>query len=122
MEWNGKSERVIIGCGVLAGLADAKRLVDAGYQVELLEQRPIIGGMVSSGRGAEGDGAPCSFTRDGACLTFLQQRRDVLGPRAILRRADPAGAFRVRRGGGELGILDRRGDDGFDQRLPVGGQ
>jgi 15-cis-phytoene desaturase len=55
MEWNGKSERVIIGGGGLAGLAAAKRLVDAGYQVELLEQRPILGGKVSSWRDAEGD-------------------------------------------------------------------
>ncbi len=55
MQWNGKSERVIIGGGGLTGLAAAKRLVDAGYQVEVLEQRPILGGKVSSWRDAEGD-------------------------------------------------------------------
>ncbi|MDQ6908906.1 MAG: FAD-dependent oxidoreductase [Chloroflexota bacterium] len=55
MEWNGKSERVVIGGGGLAGLAAAKRLVDAGYQVEVLEQRPILGGKVSSWRDADGD-------------------------------------------------------------------
>jgi 15-cis-phytoene desaturase len=45
----------VIGGGGLAGLAAAKRLVDAGYQVELLEQRPILGGKVSSWRDADGD-------------------------------------------------------------------
>lgn len=46
---------MIIGGGGLAGLAAAKRLVDAGYQVELLEQRPILGGKASSWRDADGD-------------------------------------------------------------------
>lgn len=55
MHDRGMRERVIIGGGGLAGLAAAKRLVDAGYQVELLEQRPILGGKVSSWRDAEGD-------------------------------------------------------------------
>lgn len=55
MQWNGKSEHVVIGGGGLAGLAAAKRLVDAGYQVEVLEQRPVLGGKVSSWRDAEGD-------------------------------------------------------------------
>lgn len=48
-------ERVVIGGGGLAGLAAAKRLVDAGYQVELLEQRAILGGKVSSWQDADGD-------------------------------------------------------------------
>ncbi len=48
-------ERVVIAGGGLAGLAAAKRLVDAGYRVELLEQRPLLGGKVSSWRDAEGD-------------------------------------------------------------------
>jgi 15-cis-phytoene desaturase len=51
----GMGGTVIIGGGGLAGLAAAKRLVDAGYRVELLEQRPILGGKVSSWRDAEGD-------------------------------------------------------------------
>ncbi len=55
MERATESERVIIGGGGLAGLAAAKRLVDAGYQVEILEQRPILGGKVSSWRDADGD-------------------------------------------------------------------
>jgi 15-cis-phytoene desaturase len=55
MQESEAGERVIIGGGGLAGLAAAKRLVDAGYRVELLEQRPILGGKVSSWRDAEGD-------------------------------------------------------------------
>jgi 15-cis-phytoene desaturase len=48
-------ERVVIGGGGLAGLAAAKRLADAGYAIELLEQRPILGGKVSSWQDADGD-------------------------------------------------------------------
>lgn len=49
------AERVVIGGGGLAGLAAAKRLVDAGYAVDILEQRPILGGKVSSWQDADGD-------------------------------------------------------------------
>jgi len=49
------AERVVIGGGGLAGLAAAKRLVDAGYEVEIFEQRPILGGKVSSWQDADGD-------------------------------------------------------------------
>lgn len=51
----GTGGRVVIGGGGLAGLAAAKRLVDAGYRVELLEQRTVLGGKVSSWRDADGD-------------------------------------------------------------------
>ncbi|MCS7211619.1 MAG: NAD(P)-binding protein, partial [Chloroherpetonaceae bacterium] len=47
--------RVLILGGGLAGLAAAKRLVDNGFQVEVLEKRPILGGKVSSWKDAEGD-------------------------------------------------------------------
>ncbi len=49
------TERVVIGGGGLAGLAAAKRLADAGYAVEILEQRPLLGGKVSSWQDADGD-------------------------------------------------------------------
>ncbi len=55
MQFSSTRDRVVIGGGGLAGLAAAKRLVDAGYQVELLEQRPILGGKVSAWRDADGD-------------------------------------------------------------------
>ncbi|MCS7014076.1 MAG: FAD-dependent oxidoreductase [Chloroherpetonaceae bacterium] len=57
--------RVLILGGGLAGLAAAKRLVDNGFQVEVLEKRPILGGKVSSWKDAEGDwietGLHCFF-------------------------------------------------------------
>jgi 15-cis-phytoene desaturase len=57
--------RVLILGGGLAGLAAAKRLVDNGFQVELLEKRNILGGKVSSWKDADGDwietGLHCFF-------------------------------------------------------------
>jgi 15-cis-phytoene desaturase len=41
--------------GGLAGLTAAKRLVDAGFDVELVEKRPIFGGKVSAWRDGDGD-------------------------------------------------------------------
>lgn len=55
MQQRNARDRVVIGGGGLAGLAAAKRLVDAGFAVEVLEQRPILGGKVSSWRDGEGD-------------------------------------------------------------------
>ena len=49
------AERVVIGGAGLAGLSAAKRLVDAGYSVDILEQRPLLGGKVSSWQDADGD-------------------------------------------------------------------
>ncbi len=51
----GRRPRVIICGGGLAGLAAAKTLVDNGFEIELLEQRPILGGKVSAWRDADGD-------------------------------------------------------------------
>jgi 15-cis-phytoene desaturase len=48
-------KRVLIGGGGLAGLAAAKRLVDAGHEVELLEKRDILGGKWSSWKDEDGD-------------------------------------------------------------------
>jgi 15-cis-phytoene desaturase len=47
--------RVIVAGGGLAGLTTAKRLVDGGFDVELLEKRTILGGKVSSWRDDDGD-------------------------------------------------------------------
>lgn len=51
----GGRPRVIICGGGLAGLAAAKTLVDNGFEIELLEQRPILGGKVSAWKDADGD-------------------------------------------------------------------
>ncbi len=37
----------IIGCG-LAGLSTAVELLDQGYEVDIYEQRPFVGGKVAS--------------------------------------------------------------------------
>ncbi len=52
---SGQQKRVIVGGGGLAGLSAAKRLVDAGYQVEVLEKRDILGGKWSSWKDADGE-------------------------------------------------------------------
>ncbi|MGA0199406.1 MAG: FAD-dependent oxidoreductase, partial [Prochlorotrichaceae cyanobacterium] len=44
----------IVGAG-LAGMAAAVDLVDAGYQVDLYESRPFVGGKVGSWVDADGN-------------------------------------------------------------------
>jgi 15-cis-phytoene desaturase len=62
---NGEKKKVLIIGGGLAGLAAAKRLVDRGFQVKVLEKRPIFGGKVSAWKDDEGDwiesGTHCFF-------------------------------------------------------------
>ena len=48
-------KKVLVGGGGLAGLAAAKQLVDAGYAVEILEKRPMLGGKWSSWKDENGD-------------------------------------------------------------------
>jgi 15-cis-phytoene desaturase len=48
-------KRVVIAGGGLAGLTAAKRLLDAGHEVELLEGRAILGGKASAWRDDGGD-------------------------------------------------------------------
>ena len=45
---------VIVGAG-LAGLATAVDLADAGWEVEIFEARPFVGGKVSSWVDADGN-------------------------------------------------------------------
>lgn len=62
---NGEKKKVLIIGGGLAGLTAAKRLVDRGFQVRVLEKRPIFGGKVSAWKDDEGDwiesGTHCFF-------------------------------------------------------------
>jgi len=48
-------KKVLVGGGGLAGLAAARKLVDAGYQVEVLEKRNILGGKWSSWKDSDGE-------------------------------------------------------------------
>lgn len=46
---------IVVAGGGLAGLTAARRLLVAGYDVEILEKRDILGGKVSAWRDADGD-------------------------------------------------------------------
>ncbi len=48
-------KKVLIGGGGLAGLAAAKCLVDAGYDVTVLEKRAVLGGKWSSWKDSDGE-------------------------------------------------------------------
>src|SRR5881398_325586 len=50
--------RVVVVGGGLAGLAAALELVDSGWEVELLEARPTLGGAVQTLPEREGDPSP----------------------------------------------------------------
>ncbi len=49
-----KKKVVVVGAG-LAGLSAAKKLVDAGFEVQILESRPLFGGKVSAWKDKDGD-------------------------------------------------------------------
>lgn len=55
MAENGRPKKVVVAGGGLAGLTAAKRLLEAGFEVELLEKRQILGGKVSAWRDGDGD-------------------------------------------------------------------
>ncbi|MDX2130090.1 MAG: FAD-dependent oxidoreductase [Chloroherpetonaceae bacterium] len=61
----GGGKSVLILGGGLAGLSAAKRLIDKGFQITLVEKRPIFGGKVSSWKDKDGDwvetGLHCFF-------------------------------------------------------------
>lgn len=50
-----EGRKVVVVGGGLAGLTAAKYLVDAGYEVLLLEKRDVLGGKVSAWKDADGD-------------------------------------------------------------------
>jgi len=52
---SGTHRRVLVIGGGLAGLAAAKRLVEAGHDVTVLEKRDVLGGKWSSWQDADGD-------------------------------------------------------------------
>jgi zeta-carotene desaturase len=65
--------RVIVLGGGLAGLAAAARLAESGYEVEVLEKRPVLGGRASSFL-APGETEPidnCQHVLLGCCTNLL---------------------------------------------------
>jgi 15-cis-phytoene desaturase len=79
-----KKKVLVIGGG-LAGLTVAKRLVDRGFQVRVLEKRPIFGGKVSSWKDEEGDwiesGTHCFF---GAYSVLYDLMKEIGSYHAVL--------------------------------------
>lgn len=78
-------KRVLILGGGLAGLTAAKRLVDRGFRVTVLEKRPVYGGKVSSWKDDEGDwiesGTHCFF---GAYDVLYDLMREINAYHAVL--------------------------------------
>ncbi|NTU58866.1 MAG: NAD(P)-binding protein [Chlorobiaceae bacterium] len=74
---NGEKKKVLIIGGGLAGLTAAKRLVDRGFQVRVLEKRPIYGGKVSAWKDDEGDwiesGTHCFFGAYGVLYDLMKE-------------------------------------------------
>jgi 15-cis-phytoene desaturase len=74
---NGEKKKVLIIGGGLAGLAAAKRLVDRGFQVRVLEKRSIFGGKVSAWKDDEGDwiesGTHCFFGAYGVLYDLMKE-------------------------------------------------
>ncbi|MEP7288659.1 MAG: FAD-dependent oxidoreductase [Chloroflexota bacterium] len=54
MEYS-RRKKILIGGGGIAGLAAGKRLIDAGFDVEILEKRDVLGGKWSSWQDKEGE-------------------------------------------------------------------
>ncbi|NTU54447.1 MAG: NAD(P)-binding protein [Chlorobiaceae bacterium] len=82
---NGEKKKVLIIGGGLAGLTAAKRLVDRGFQVRVLEKRPIFGGKVSAWKDEEGDwiesGTHCFF---GAYSVLYDLMKEIKTYHAVL--------------------------------------
>lgn len=80
-----QKKSVLILGGGLAGLTAAKRLIDRGFDVTLLEKREIYGGKVSSWKDQEGDwiesGTHCFF---GAYDVLYDLLREIGSYHAVL--------------------------------------
>ncbi|KZK74798.1 MAG: zeta-carotene desaturase [Pelodictyon luteolum] len=81
----GEKKSVLILGGGLAGLTAAKRLVDRGFEVKVLEKRDLFGGKVSSWKDEEGDwvesGTHCFF---GAYDVLYDLLREIGSYHAVL--------------------------------------
>ena len=82
---SSEKKSVLILGGGLAGLTAAKRLIDKGFQVKVLEKREIFGGKVSSWKDEEGDwiesGTHCFF---GAYTVLYDLMKEIKTDHAVL--------------------------------------
>src|SRR3982751_6993921 len=81
--------RAVVVGGGLAGLAAALELVDSGWDVELLEARPTLGGAVQTLPEREGDPSPPPDNGQHvalACCTEYMRFLGEIGSASSLRR------------------------------------
>jgi zeta-carotene desaturase len=98
--------RVAIAGAGLAGLATAVDLVDAGYEVEIFESRPFVGGKVSSWVDAEGNHIEMGLHVFFGCYYNLFELMRKVGAIEYLRLKEHTHTFVNR--GGVTGELDFR--------------
>jgi zeta-carotene desaturase len=95
----------IVGAG-LAGLATAIDLVDAGYEVEIYESRPFVGGKVGSWQDADGNHVEMGLHVFFGCYYNLFELMRKVGAGDHLRLKDHTHIFVNE--GGRIGELDFR--------------
>lgn len=95
----------IVGAG-LAGLATAIDLVDAGYEVEIYESRPFVGGKVGSWVDADGNHVEMGLHVFFGCYYNLFELMRKVGAGNNLRLKDHTHIFVNE--GGRIGELDFR--------------
>ena len=98
--------RVAIAGAGLAGLATAMDLADAGYQVEIFESRPFVGGKVSSWVDPDGNHVEMGLHVFFGCYYQLFDLMQKVGALDHLLLKDHVHTFINR--GGKTGALDFR--------------
>ena len=95
----------IVGAG-LAGLATAVDLADAGWEVEIFESRPFVGGKVGSWVDADGNHVEMGLHVFFGCYYQLFELMDKVGALENLRLKQHTHTFINK--GGRIGELDFR--------------
>ncbi len=95
----------IVGAG-LAGMATAVELLDAGYEVEIFESRPFVGGKVGSWVDADGNHIEMGLHVFFGCYYNLFELMEKVGAIENLRLKEHTHTFINQ--GGRIGELDFR--------------
>lgn len=95
----------IVGAG-LAGLATAVELADAGWEVEIFESRPFVGGKVGSWVDADGNHVEMGLHVFFGCYYHLFDLMQKVGAGENLRLKEHTHTFINK--GGRIGALDFR--------------